>query len=114
MLRAGSVIAHDGELEAVPNAALRPPYGRSHNGAMEHQPPETVTASEIAEFVFCPEAWRLAQVGAPSANQPLRGTGTAHHGEQATAERVAGNSIFIGWWMVVAALIVLGLLCVSF
>ncbi len=24
---------------------------------------ETVTASEIAEYVYCPEAWRLAQLG---------------------------------------------------
>jgi hypothetical protein len=95
-------------------ADLRPPSGHRHNGGMEDQPPETVTASEIAEFVFCPEAWRLAQIGAPSVNQPVREAGTGHHGEKATAERVAGGTIALGWWLVVAAVIVLGLLCMTF
>ena len=81
---------------------------------MEHRPPEIVTASEIAEWAFCAEAWRLNAIGAPSANQPAREAGTAHHGQKATAERVAGGSIALGWWLVVAALIVLGLLCVTF
>ena len=74
---------------------------------MEHRPPETVRRSEIAEFVFCPEAWRLAQVGAPSANQPVRDAGTAHHGKKAAAERVAGGSIAIGRILIAAALLAL-------
>ncbi len=58
--------------------------------------PDTVTASEIAEFVYCPEAWRLAQLGHGAANQPAQDEGTAHHAEKANAERVAGGSIAIG------------------
>jgi hypothetical protein len=34
--------------------------------------PAIVTASEIADFVFCPEAWRLEHLGTPSANEPQR------------------------------------------
>jgi hypothetical protein len=92
------------------NAALRPPSGHGHNGGMEDQPPETVTASEIAEFVFCPEAWRLAQTGAPSANQPIREAGTAYHSGQAAAERVAGGAIAIGRILVAVALLALAVL----
>ena len=77
---------------------------------MEDQPPETVTASEIAEFVFCPEAWRLAQIGAPSANQPVRQAGTAYHGKQATAERIAGGAIALGRILIAVALLALAVL----
>jgi hypothetical protein len=37
---------------------LRLPSPRCHNGAMRHdtRPPETVTAGEIASWVYCPEA----------------------------------------------------------
>jgi hypothetical protein len=33
---------------------------------MKH--PDTITASEFGDFVYCSEAWRLAQVGHTSAN----------------------------------------------
>jgi hypothetical protein len=55
-----------------------------------------VTASEIAEWAFCPEAWRLVQVGTPSANQPIREAAMAHHANLTTSERVAGGSIAFG------------------
>jgi hypothetical protein len=77
---------------------------------MEHQPPETVTASEIANWVYCPESWRLLATGAPSVNQTSRDSGTAHHTQNAAAEVIAGGSIAIGWWLIITALIVLGLL----
>ena len=54
---------------------FRPPSLRRHNGAMRHDRPETVTASEIANWVYCPEAWRLDALGLPSANQQERDGG---------------------------------------
>lgn len=77
---------------------------------MRDHPPETVTASEIASFVFCPEAWRLAEIGHLSANQPERDRGTVHHADKATAERVAGGSIALGRILILFALLALAVL----
>jgi hypothetical protein len=50
---------------------------------------DTVTASEIGEFLFCPESWRLAALGHQTANQPARDQGTRHQkrGKGSGAER---------------------------
>jgi hypothetical protein len=45
------------------------------------RPPDTV----IASYVFCPESWRLVQVGHSTSTQPARDAGTARHAEKATA-----------------------------
>jgi hypothetical protein len=74
------------------------------------RPPETVTASEIANWVYCPEAWRLDALGMPSGNQPERAAGTRHHAHKATAERIAGGSIAIGRILIVLALLGLAVL----
>jgi len=71
---------------------------------------EIVTASEIAEYVFCPEAWRLARLGHASSNQTEREAGTVHHARKATAEVVAGSSIALGRWLILAALLALATL----
>ena len=68
---------------------------------------DTVTASEIADFVFCPESWRLRQVGTPSANRVEQDAGTTHHTAKATAERVAGGSIALGRALIALALMAL-------
>jgi hypothetical protein len=57
--------------------------------------PETVTASEIADFVFRKETWRLCESGYESGNKPIRDAGSAHHQDKATAEVIAGGSIAI-------------------
>jgi hypothetical protein len=75
---------------------------------------DTVTASEIANWVSCPEAWRLEALGNEASNQPERDAGTTDHQEKATAEFLAGNAIAIDFWLVmlamlaIAALLVLG------
>ena len=74
---------------------------------MRRLPTNTVTASEIADFVYCAESWRLAQTGHDSANQGVQNAGTAHHAKKATAERVAGGSIAMGRILIVLALIAL-------
>ena len=72
--------------------------------------PDTVTASEIADFVYCPEAWRLARTGHESANQLACEASTAYHTRKAAAERVAGGSEALGRVLIVGALLAMGLL----
>jgi hypothetical protein len=72
---------------------------------MKH--PDTVTASEIADFVYCGESWRLDALGHKSANRPVQQAGTTHHARKASAERVAGGSIVLGRVLIAAALLAL-------
>jgi hypothetical protein len=86
---------------------------------MRKNPPETVTASEIADLVFCPEAWRLAQVETQPtpAIQTARVEGTRHHGNLAVVETSATRSINRGRNLValgVAALVLLAVLWAIF
>jgi hypothetical protein len=84
--------------------SLAPVAPLRHNGFMRH--PETVTTSEISDFVFCAESWRLPQLGHKSANQTLQKEGTTHHVQKATTERVAGVSIAAGRTLIVLAILV--------
>ena len=68
---------------------------------------ETVTASEIASWVYCPESFRLASIGHESTNQSARDAGTAHHAHKATAEVVAGGSIALGRILIIVAVLAL-------
>jgi hypothetical protein len=54
---------------------------------------ETVTASEIGDYVYCPEAWRLAQLGHESANHSVQRAGTSHHARKAAAERFGNDRV---------------------
>ena len=74
------------------------------------RPPETVTASEIADWVYCPESFRLDALGLPSANQKERAAGRRHHVEKAAAERTAGGAIAFGFGLIATALLALSLL----
>ena len=73
--------------------------------------PEMVTASEIAAFVYCPEAWRLEHgLGLEPGNRAALGAGTRHHERKAVAERIAGGFVGIGRLVAVVAVVVLLLL----
>ena len=51
-----------------------------------------VSASEIAAFVYCPEAWRLEHgLGLEAENREAMAAGERHHGRKAAAERVGGR-----------------------
>ena len=55
---------------------------------------DTVTASEIGDWVYCPEAWRLAQVGTkPTAVIQARVEGVRHHVGLTVVETAATRSI---------------------
>ena len=73
--------------------------------------PEMVTASEIAAFVYCPEAWRLEhRLGLEAENREAMEAGERHHEQKAAAERVAGGFIGVGRLVAVLAVLVLLLL----
>lgn len=72
---------------------------------------DLVTASEIAAFVFCKEAWRI-QYGLrlEPGNRAALDTGDQHHARKVVAERVAGGSITLGRSLAVLAAVLLLLL----
>ena len=56
-----------------------------------------ISASEIASWAYCPEAWRLETgLKLPSVNAPERAAGERHHVATARVERAAGGSIALG------------------
>jgi len=70
-----------------------------------------VTASEIAAFVYCREAWRIQYgLGLPAENQAVLDAGERHHEQKAVAERVADGSTGLGRLLIVVALVLLLLL----
>lgn len=69
--------------------------------------PETVTASEIGSFVYCPESWRLNALGLPAANQPERDAGTTDHAGLEAAERFARDHIAAGRFLLILAALML-------
>jgi hypothetical protein len=69
---------------------------------------DLVSAAEIGDFVFCPEAWRLRYgLGLEPGNREERAAGDRHHARKAVAERIAGGAISLGWWLVVLAALAL-------
>ncbi len=69
---------------------------------------ELVTATEIASFVYCREAWRPQHgLGLEPANRAALDAGLQHHERKAAAELVAGGSIGIGQALVVVAMVVI-------
>jgi hypothetical protein len=71
-------------------------------------PEDLITASEIASFVYCQEAWRLEYgLRLAAENRAALDAGTRHHEGNAAAERVAGLSIGLGRLIVVAGLVLL-------
>jgi hypothetical protein len=57
---------------------------------MPDSPPKTVTATEVAAWVYCPESFRLNALGHKPANQPQRDAGVVYHRRMAKAERRTG------------------------
>lgn len=72
-----------------------------------------VSASEIGQFVYCAEAWRLEHgLGLTPGNRAARTAGDRHHARKAVVERVAGGTIGLGRVLVVLALLGLALIWV--
>lgn len=77
----------------------------------------TVTASEIGDFVFCPETWRLVKAGGRPTPAILaaRERWKRHHGSPGVAKTTATRSIRRGRFLIavrLAAIVVLVVLSV--
>lgn len=72
---------------------------------MREHDPDIVTASEIADWAWCPEAWRLRSMGHASGNQAALQKGEKHHTRKAVFEERSRSAITFGWWLVVAAVL---------
>jgi hypothetical protein len=70
---------------------------------MNHRDPDIVTASEIAAWAFCPEAWRLDALGAEPVNQAARDRGEVTHVRKAALEEGSRSVSSVGWWLLAAA-----------
>lgn len=69
---------------------------------------DLITASELASYAYCPEAWRLEHgLGLPAGNGAARDAGTRHHAGKAAVERLAGWAIFLGRILILAAVLAL-------
>jgi hypothetical protein len=79
--------------------------GAGANAMPTNEPPEseTVTASQITDWEFCPESVRLRHVGAPVCNQVERAGGTEHHIGKAAVERRAGAKVSAGQFLLAIA-----------
>ena len=66
---------------------------------------DVVTASEIASWAWCPESWRLESLVAEPSNRAALARGGTHHARKATFEGLSRLAICLGWWLLVAALL---------
>jgi hypothetical protein len=67
----------------------------------------TVTATEVAAFVYCQEQWRLEHgLGMPSENELVREGGTRHHERNAAIERATGCALVLARGVAAAALLI--------
>ena len=67
---------------------------------------EIVSASEIAEWVWCPESWRLKAVGLKPSNEAKLLEGEKQHAQTAGLELVSQRAIMLGFLLLLAAAVV--------
>jgi hypothetical protein len=76
---------------------------------MKRRHPDIVSASDIASWSFCPESWRLTELGHRPTNQRSLDQGESYHLEVTAAERSSGRSRRVGLILLVIAVLVLAL-----
>ncbi|NPA92964.1 MAG: hypothetical protein GXO56_04725 [Chloroflexi bacterium] len=67
----------------------------------------TIRASEIGTYLYCHRAWGYARQGHRSTNQEAMQAGTEYHRRHGQAVFFAGVLRFIGWALLLLALMVL-------
>jgi hypothetical protein len=73
---------------------------------MDPQHGDVVSASEIASWEWCPEAWRLETLGEEPENREERARGEAFHARTAATEVVTRRARVLGLCLLVLALLV--------
>jgi hypothetical protein len=69
--------------------------------------PDIVSASDIASWVFCPEAWRLEALGLEPGNEEALEAGERRHAETAAFEVQSGAALNVGRWLIALAVLIL-------
>ena len=65
-----------------------------------------ISASEVASFAYCPEAWRLEHgLELRAGNEPLREKGAIEHREWQQVERRSSSLVRVAMWLFAAAVI---------
>lgn len=72
---------------------------------MKRHENDLVSASEIAEWAWCPESWRLKSFGHESINRAALEKGEREHERKASFEVVSRSAISLGWSLLVAAVL---------
>ncbi len=70
---------------------------------MRRQDDDVVSASEIAQWAWCPEAWRLESLGHEPGNWAAIERGETFHARTAGFEVGSRTAISLGWWLLAAA-----------
>ena len=80
-----------------------------HNGAMSlnDRPPEMITASELAEWVYSREEWHWRRLGLSAPDQTLLDAGNALHGRKEAAQRRGALAVVVGRALVFLGVIAL-------
>lgn len=73
---------------------------------MKRHEDDVVSASEIAEWAWCPESWRLKSLGHESTNRAALEKGGRDHEEKASFEVASRSAISSGRGLLVAAVLI--------
>lgn len=76
-------------------------------GSKFRQDDDVVSASEIAQWAWCPEAWRLEALGHEPGNRQAIQKGETFHARTASFETGSRATISVGWWLLAAGLLLL-------
>lgn len=76
---------------------------------MNSKPTDVVSASEIASWAWCPEAWRLEALGAEPGNKAELARGKAFHERTSIFEVWSRRAASLGLWLCALALLVAAL-----
>lgn len=75
--------------------------------SMKQTNPDIVSASDVSSWAYCPESWRLSELGHEPANQLSLTRGESHHDEARWAEQSTRRSIRLGTVLLVIAAVLL-------
>ncbi len=65
-----------------------------------------ISASEVASFAYCPDAWRLEHgLELKTGNEPARDKGVAEHQEWREVEQRSGSLVRIAMWFFAAVVL---------
>lgn len=76
---------------------------------MKRPDDDLVTASEIAQWAWCPESWRLEDLGAKPGNRAAIRRGDSFHSRLGFVERLTAFATTLGWWLLAASLLLAAL-----